>query len=337
MVTNSISLIGQTNAQISQLKDLNFKFSDLQRQLSSQKKAVDFSGLGTEATRIQRVRASSDKAEAFIKNIDSTEIKINLMSDTMGKISEVARDVMGNIQLQTREGEIDIDALQVIARDSLSFVMEIMNIENNGNFLFSGSDVANAPITDTNSINVNTTNEIANWLNGSQSTTDVLNNISAFTDSQMGFSGSLNTAGNVNARVDTNLEIDYTVIADSDGFKEIMQGLALAANLAFPDPAVDTATESEFHELLNETLTIVANGVEKLDSENFALAGKFNLMNSVSERHERDQLTFDKIVDDVENADATEIIAQIQVLQVQLNASYQVTSLVNQLSLVNFL
>jgi flagellin-like hook-associated protein FlgL len=51
----------------------------------------------------------------------------------------------------------------------------------------------------------------------------------------------------------------------------------------------------------------------------------------------QDRATLANLIGQKEDADTTEVVAQIQSLQTQLQASYQVTSIISQLSLVNFI
>ena len=337
MVFSNVSLMGQSTSQINLLKDLNGKMADLQRQIATQRKADTFSGLEGDSLRIQRMRAESNKSDIFMRNIDTTNIKIELMTQSMTKSMDLARDVINNIQTQTRGGEIDLNSLQVVAEQALNFVMDIMNTEHNGNYLFAGSDTTNEPLADMTAMNTNIQTEMTNWLAGGQTPTALLANIDGFTDSQLGYSATINTAGSVITQIDTRMTVDYTVLGNNDGFKEIIQGLGIAANLEFPDPATDIGTESDFYEILNSALTTLINGVNKLEGEAFALGGKHNLIQSIAERHVVDKATYEEIIADIEIVDAAEAISKFQALDIQLQASYQTTSLLNQLSLINFI
>jgi flagellin-like hook-associated protein FlgL len=74
-----------------------------------------------------------------------------------------------------------------------------------------------------------------------------------------------------------------------------------------------------------------------VDSANGLLGIKFSTLQTVQDNHQTDAATLDKLLIEKENVDTTEVAVQIQSLQTQLSASYEVTSLVSQLSLVNFL
>jgi len=337
MVISNVSLLGQNISQNNNLKDLRYQIIDLQRQISSQKKSENYSGLGTEANSIQRMRAETSQLEGFMKNIDNISTRTEIMSISMSQVTDISREVINNIQLQTQNGEIDLLSLKTVAQENLVFLQDLMNSEHDGRFLFSGTDVNNAPFDNAGTINTNMQNEIANWLNSTQTPSQLLNNVETMSDGNLGYSSTLSTAGDVYARVDTNIEINYTVMGNNDGFRDIMRGMALAANLEFPDPNTDTATEAEFHQILDEIVTIMARGTKAMDQANFDLSSRNSLMENIKGRHLQDTETLTGLVLKTEEVDTAELITKLQTTQNQLTASYEVARIVNSLSLINFI
>lgn len=337
MTLSNISFLGKSLIQTNNLKSLNTNLVDLQRQLATQKKFDNFADIGPDSKRVQRLRADTNSAEVFMKGIDNSKIKINLMSDAMLEITKLAKEVADSIVIQTREGDVEIDAINTVAKGNLSFLDDLLNTDFNGDFLFSGTDVSNEPFASAPTLNTNFQNEISTWLNGTQSAASLISNIQGISGTDLGYSSSLPTAEDVRVRIDTSIEINYSVHADQAGLPDILRGISLAANLKFPDPAVDTGTEADFHQILNEISDLISKGVKELDSANFSLSSQVSLMDNIYERHRNDQNTFEGLVADIEDADSVDIITQIQSLQTQLTASYQASSVIQQLSLVNFI
>lgn len=337
MTTSSISFLARHNAQTQRLQDMRAQLADLQRQIATQKKTDTLSGHGSDATRVQRLRAERSQATSFIQNIDVVNTRATLMSDAMTQAAEIARQVLDGIALQTREGEVEISTINTIANENLKFLRDLLNTKEGDRYLFSGSDTANAPHDDLLGLNGNFQGEISDWLSGGQSLNQMLADMNGFTPADLGYASSLSTAGSVKAHVDFNLEVDYTVRADSQGFTDIMKGLALAANLDYPDPSVDVGTESEFHAALDEVNALLSSGVKAVETDAFNLNTKISFMQSVQDRHVQDEQTFTTLISGIEDVDTAEVISKLQALDNQLVASYETTSIVNQLSLVNFL
>lgn len=337
MVTNNISFLGQNIAQGSRLAELNALLGDLQRQVTTQKKSETLSGLGIDATPVQRLRADIGITSTYINNIDVGTIRIKNMTDAMQEVIKLGQNVMGSINIQVREGRVDLEQIKILARDGIAFMRDLMNTEVNGRYIFAGNDTSNEPYADLDLLNTNVSNEVANWLSGGQSVATALANIDGFTDSQMGYSATVGTAGSIFIRADTTVEIDYTVKADSDGFQRILRGLSMAANLELPDPSIDVGTLPEFHQILDHILSVTSSGITEMQNDQMGLGSKINLLDAMHERHLSDHNNLQNIVSKIEDVDTTEAIVKLQALSQQLTASYQVTRTVSQLALINFI
>lgn len=329
--------MGQNIAQSGRLAELNTLLNDLQRQVTTQKKSETLSGLGIDASPVQRMRADISITQTYMDNIDVGTTRIKNMTDAMQQVINLGQNLMGSITIQVREGTVDLQQIKTLARDALSFMRDLMNTEINGRYIFSGNDTANAPHADLDLLNANTAAEIDNWLSGAQSSATALSNIDNFTSTQQGYSTTVGSAGASFIRADNTVEIDYTVKADSSGFQDILKGLAMAANLKIPNPATDVGTMPEFHSILDRIMSITSAGIKNVQDQQMGLGSKLTLITAIRDRHESDHTGFQNLVSKIEDVDTTTAIVQLQALQQQLTASYQVTHVVSQLSLINFI
>lgn len=335
MVSNSISFLGQSLSQINRLNDLRATMADLQRQMTTQKKYEDFSGLGIDSFSVQSLRADATETQTYLDNVKSVTLRIQLMSKSIMRAADIGRQLVDSIQ--NREGGLDIGVIKQLASEGLEFMRDLLNIKVDDRYLFSGSATTTEPFSDLNTLNTNFQNETTDWLAGTNTTAQFIANAEGFTSTQLGLDPNLSTAGNVNMRVSEFLDIDYTVLADSGGFQDVIRALAYASNMVAPDPAFDIPDEQEMNDVLNQIVAIAQRGVEALDSSNVTLGSRFNLIKSLEEGHEQDLNLFKSLTEDREGVDTTEVISSIQFLQTQLTSSYQVTGLISQMSLVNYL
>ncbi len=332
-----ISFAGQTKAQSSRLLDLRNSMAELQRQMATQKRSDTFSGLGSDAGTIQKLRTDTNDIQRYMKNIDRISIRTQMMSDAMTEAVKIGREVMNSMRMQTREGEVEMGAINVVASENLQFLQDLMNTNYQGAYVFAGNDVNNAPVEELSILNNNIQSEMNNWLAGMQTPNQFLNNVNALSGTDLSYSNSLQSAGDVYIKIDTNVEINYTVKADDNSFKELMRGIAMAANLKQPDPAVDIATDSEFYQIYDEIITKIADAVDNLDKENFSLASKNSLMGNIEARHVKDVNLLKTLLSKTEDVDTAETIVKLQAVQSQLTASYEATKVVSQMMLINFL
>ena len=336
-ITTGVSTLGQSNTQIARLGELQKSMSELQRQLTTQKKHDDYSGFGFESLSLQRSRMEKGHLESYLSNIDNVTTRVKLMSTSLTKVSDIGRQLIESIQSEVRTGNVDVNTMRTLARDALNFFKDVTNTEIDGRYLFSGSSTTTQPINSLNNTNADFQAQITNWLNGTTSTAQLMTDVNAMTTTQLGFDPSLSSSGEVSLRIDDATEVDYTVMGNSNGFDDIMRALGLMANLQAPNPATDTPTNDELNDVLDGILVIAQRGVDAVDAASTMLGSKFNMINSVQEQHEQDLALYENAIAETENADTTEIVAKIQSLQTQLSASYQVTNIVSQLSLINFL
>jgi len=336
MTISRVSFLGSSQAQIARLRELNTTLADLTRQISSRKKHATLAGFGADAATVQRNRMDKNRVQIYLDNLTSVTNRIKQMDIAMNSARDAVSQVIEGIATAVHDSVSDVSTLATIAKNALAFVQNLSNLKHDGRYLFAGSDTANAPFQDASTLNANFQTEITDWLNGTNTTAQLVANVNAFTTADLGMNPGLSAAGPVAVRIDDETELDYTVRADQDGFQEIIAALGLMANLTVPGPG-DIPDTSDVEDVMQLVLGKAREGVRKLDNAATRLGSNFNLIKSVQETHKNDVALLDGLISDAEDSDTTEVVAQLNSLQTQLQASYEVTRLASQLSLVNFL
>lgn len=334
-LTGNVSLLAQSSAQTVRLNDLRARLDDLSRQVATQQKSDTYGGLGTDALNIQYLNKQQPLLESYLNNITKVSTSMTMMNNAMSSIAKVGNNLVSAIQTQIHSGATTVDSIRQIAQQGLKTVEDFLNTELNGRYLFAGSDGSSPPFVDDSTLNSNFITQINAWL-ASGDTAALNAAVDGFSDAGLGLSAGLAASGNVTARIGDNLNIDYTLKADQAGFQNLIRGLTLMANLPYPTDA-DVATGSDFNDVVSHALDIVQNAVTDINKSTTQLAGKFNLLKSVQAEHQTDLDLVKTQISQITTADPTEALVKIQTLQTQLTASYQVTSITSQLSLVNYL
>ena len=338
MTMIGVSFLGQTVSQSNRLKGLNQALADLERQIASGKKYDSLAGFGgVVAQSVQRVRMDRSRVQTYLDNITTVNTRINAMSQAMAAARKSVGQVIDGLVTALHDSSADVGTLSTLAKNALKFVGDLSNLNVGGRYLFAGSDTTSAPFIDATQLNANYQTEVTNWLNGTNTTAQFSANVDAFSATALGFNPALSSSGNVAVRIDESTEVDYTVKADQDGFQELVRALGLMANLKVPDPNVDVPTIADLDDMLGRVLSIARSGVAQIDQAATDLGTKSGFINAIMEVHEQDAATLDGLIGDTENADMTEAVTKIQALQTQLQSSYEVTSIISRLSLVNFL
>ncbi len=139
------------------------------------------------------------------------------------------------------------------------------------------------------------------------------------------------------ARVDTAIDVSYGARANEEGFRVLVQSLAVTAVETF-DKTVET-DEDRYRALMERTRGSLAfDGDTQSPADihaEIAVAG--NVTTQAAERHKVNKSAMQEMLDGVEGVKMEEVAAQILNLQTRMQASYQTTSMLSRLSLVNYL
>lgn len=372
----NISTLGQALDQISRLKTQTSSLDLLTTQITTGKKSQSFSGLGIDALQSKRARADISSLESYISNIKNADRRINLMQNSIENIKKQTRNISTSLTIAVQEGDYpDLQTIKDLAQNTYDFILDVINTQDGDRYLFAGADSSTRPINDTGLFQgflgdfvpdssdltnppLTASGVIGQWGDGTITTSQFISTYRGVNETIMGYSNSLtnNTAGKVYARVDDRAEFDYTVLADTQGMKDIVIALNVLKSIppveyapgALNDPTATTIAadtppnppaekQDNFFQVINDLAALMNNAVNSLSQEGFKLAQTQAQITLVKGSHEYEINTLKNIVSEVEDIDLTEAAAKIQSLQVQLEASFRVTALVSELSLARFI
>ncbi len=371
-----ISNLGQALDQISRLKSQQVNLDTFSTQIATGKKTQQFSGLGTDILRSQRARADINKLDQYTTNITNAQRRIQLMNNSIETVSGQARNISAALNTLVQGGDMpEFETTQKLASDVYDYIIDLLNTKDGERFLFAGSDSEVRPVEDRGLFDsylgtfVPDDEDIANpplvasgfigdWGDGTITTDEFIAAYSGVNENILGYSESLvnGTTGEVRVRVDENSDFDYTVLANNDGFKELITALGVLKNLPPPENAPGalndpTATrpiddippfpsaekQANFNQVFNDLASKISGAISKLDSESYGLSLVEAQTEVIKEQYRYQTDAFKDIVAETEDVDLTETIAKIQQLQIGLEASFSVTALISDLTLVNFL
>jgi len=138
------------------------------------------------------------------------------------------------------------------------------------------------------------------------------------------------------ARIDSTISVGYGARANEDGIWKSVG--AVAAFAAVTLDGTDNAA-ARYQELTGRVRTAVGSesGLGPLENVVAEIAGVQSQVQAASDRHTTSKNLLLSAQDDVQGIDQSEVTAKILDLQTRLEASYQVTSMLSKLSLVNYL
>ena len=312
----------------------------------------------------QQSRNFSDTMVGFIQEGDHQAGDKVLYDDPLtAEIEEIA---MGNTSAQM---DPDFQAVINHAENLYSFLGELLNAKEGDRYLFAGAAGSEKPLNDTGTLDAAVNTLLTDWKAGNITTDELIadimdgtalnGNSNAITDSTIGFSPTLSggTAGDVFVRADENSEFEYTTLANERSLRNVMVALAVMKNENLP-PIVDvyedgnypgipdakgapgaTAVEQQdnFYQLFTQLSTLVNDSIDQIDKIRFRVETVRVQMSETKESHIDQRELLQNTISSVEDVDTNEAAVRLTTLQTQLEASYSVTAITRDLSLVNYL
>ena len=148
-----------------------------------------------------------------------------------------------------------------------------------------------------------------------------------------------NPRQSVTAQIDDTTRVSYGMEANESGFLRMMQTMGAMSVETYPstDPtsrARFDAVATRMHLELSESHNGEAGSIEVLTMELGVARGA---LESATKRHTDYKAQLSNLLSDIETVSKEDVAMEILALQTRLQASFQATSMVSQLSLVNFL
>jgi hypothetical protein len=138
-------------------------------------------------------------------------------------------------------------------------------------------------------------------------------------------------------RIDPSVTVQYGIRANEDAIRSLMESVALlAAVTTSPTDPNGAGQISALNSRVAQNLTVTP-GKQNIQDIQSDLANAQTVMQDATARQKLTQATMQNVVDQAENVSTDEVASQLLALQTDLQASYQTTALLSQLSLVKFL
>ena len=138
------------------------------------------------------------------------------------------------------------------------------------------------------------------------------------------------------AKIDQSLSVSYGARANEDALRTLVQNVAtLAAVTISPTDPNGVGLSGELDQRL--TANLGAPGTQTVTDIESDLASAQTSLKAAKDRHQQANSTLNDFLQQIEGVSNEDVGAQLLTLQTRMQASMQVTSMLSQLSLVNFL
>ncbi|HLI13189.1 MAG TPA: flagellin [Alphaproteobacteria bacterium] len=301
--------LAQTALTQLQIQQTQSQISDLQSQLSSGHVAQTYDGLAPQAQPLINLQNDNTKITQYNSSISTALQQMSTAQTSISSLISLASNFETTLVNALNGTNASNMALNQTAQSNLQQVAGLLNVQFNGQYVFSGTATNTAPV-----------------------------NLSApgFTPPGSTYPSTPNTAyyqgtsAQPTVQADDNVSVAYGVTAASPGFEELIRSLNLAATTVTTPGAIDTKR-------LQEALNVIKQAISDMTTTQSSLGVSQGVLNAVSSSHAQLLTQLQSNISDIQNVDVAQASTNLSALEITLQSSYAVTARLSQLSIVQYL
>ncbi len=338
----------QTNSMQSQL-------NQLVAELSSGQKTNPEASLGTSAALLYQLQSQSDQQTGLQTAITTGSQRLDTAQTALTSLASVVQTVSVAAQGVVSLNPDGLPAVGSQATGAINQVLGLLNTSFLGSGVFSGDNGTAQPMLDANapgglsSITQNSLNAAVTAKGGPLSQSDVAalvdgpNGLSSVfddtnSDPTQRYSGAV-YSGSTDGKptqviVGASQTTRYDASANQPAFRDLLKGLSMLSMLSAPSSQLDTSAKNA---LLSQATTVLGNAEHELTALQGSLGSVQASLSAASDAQKSAASATQAQILTYVQADTFGNASQISMLQTQLQATYQLTSQISQLSLVRFM
>ena len=141
-----------TSAASTQFKSLKDTLGTLQTQLSSGKVATTYSGLGSGATLSLSLNAKLSSLDGYSSAITTAQNRVNIAATGLQSVSDLAGSLGADLSGSFLTDAAQRGQAQTLAQGDMAQVIDVLNSDVNGTYIFSGAATDTQPVASLDAI-----------------------------------------------------------------------------------------------------------------------------------------------------------------------------------------
>ncbi len=310
MTIDRIATSTQSQYMLDQIMTASNNLNTSQQQVASGKVASDYAGYGDKTAALESARSAAARADAYKAATQAATDQANLQDTNLSTLSNLA----GQLRQAVTDAVANNDGSTLMSQLGGIFdqAVQVLNSKDaNGNYLF-GGDKNNAPPVTATSLTA---------LTALPSASDAFAN------------GTV--AASVNVADGESVQVG---VLASDAGTQLLQAIKDVAdfNAGASGPLSGTLTgaQSNFLSGAIQTATSASQNVNDVLGAN---GGTYNQLKDMVTHQDTLSTLYQGFTSDIENVDMSQAITNLNQNQTALQAALQVTSQLNQVTLLNYL
>jgi flagellin-like hook-associated protein FlgL len=335
----TLSTIGQSTLIRNETAKVQLQINTLQQQVTSGFKTDRYGDLGSLASLDISLRNRGAQIETFKVNIQTVNARTEIIDNTLGSLRETVLEVR-NLALANKNfdtGRVDLISR---ARNAVFDVMQKLQANVDGRFLFSGTMTSTPPTPDPATLLADAKTAVTTDLGAAPPDIPLAVNNAVATVLGTGsyYAGALVTHSA--AEIEQNVSVPYSILGNDPAFEDALEGLLMIASL---DPPVDDPAtppdigRNDWDATVNAAAGILTNALSGIETLQLQNGRAQQILDDTLATHDVTLTIIQKQINDIELVDLVDVSARLTQLRTQLAASFSITAELKDLSLVNFL
>jgi len=344
----SASALGRT---ASDTRVLRQRIEATTTQIGTGRTGEFYGDLGVDARRSLDLRAELGRAMTQVGTIERSLGRAGALQEALGRLHRIAADFTAEaLRLQTLPPEAATNAA-LAARAALDEVAGLLNLQQDGEYLFAGSDSANPPVAPPGNVfgsamvqqirvavgslaPGNGAAVAAATVTAVEDATPVANPFARFVATPPAAVAESFRRTTISA---DGVQVGWGPFAEEGSARvavgELVRGLAIIASLT----GAENAQGADFIDLMQSARQALSDAGRGIASEQAVLGAVEKRLAAARESALDRSVLLRKQVAAIEEVDVAETVTKLQALRTRLEASYRAVSLLSDLTLTRFL
>ncbi|MCA3269911.1 MAG: hypothetical protein LW855_00170 [Alphaproteobacteria bacterium] len=293
----TLAKFNSTNGFVQTIQSRAF---DLQTQISSGKKAQNYSGISDQAGRLVRLESNSSQIDRYKKVISQTSVRMSTMETQMNSMLDNAIKLKSTLVSALNNGNANFMALGQQADQLLTQTASVLNSTDGENYLFGGSRTNTPPV------------DLSELTTAATATTPDTAYYQG--DDKVLFS-----------QIDKNFQLDWGIKANDPAFEQYIRGMRLIKQ---------TPTNPTNLRNAMDLIDAAISGLNGLITVNGA---KSDILNSVETQHTNNNLLLTETIGNIEDTDILQATSKLSIEETLLQAAFSTIARISRISLAQYL
>lgn len=316
--------------------------------------AQTYGGIGAASQTVFELEPQINQLSSWQTNITSATSTMSLTQSTLTQISSIAQSIYDDLPELNDSGTSDVTTLASSAQQALSQIASLLDTTDGDNYIFSGQDATNPPVPSPDSVTssgfysqISAAVQDLSTLGASGVMSAAISAASSNTAGTTIFSTYLSSGSAAATSVETGTDqwtqtgvlANTNTLATSSGsfttgsyMRDIMMSLSVISSLSSSQ-----STDSNFASLVSDLQSCLGGAIGSLSDEQGILGDSQSDLTSLSTTYSDLSTALTSQVSDAQDVNTASIATQLQSVQTQLTASYQLIAGLKTLTLTAFL